>query len=1836
MPLPALARDAGTVVLDGSSAIGLDGQLSGRAAQDGRGARVDIVSDRITIVPQETDGIAGVQLLDSDLDSLDATSILIGGRRNSSGAVTDIDVRAANVTVASGAELRAPEILLAARGGTDAEGAAVGGVTLQSGAVVSAEGAYSGMPRDLVIGDATGAAGNGDGVLIRASTGDQVGLTRYGTTGSRGVLNVQAGASVAAAKSMILDASARTAVSGSVGIAGGSLMLGAERISLGNVPEGTPGLSVLTDQLAALSPAELVLSSRSTVDLYGDVSLGTDASGKVLLDSLIIDAAGIEGYGGSGTSRFTAGRISLSNPGNAAAFMAPGLASLPAKGTGTLQLETSQSALADASGPANGTGTLVLGEGLFQVDGFSALRLRAERGLVGAGSGTFSTPVDTQIETPRVSVASGASAALEIGGTLDVAAGPAPVATNVLPDAGLGGTLSVTADAMTLASGIELPSGQVSLATRGDLSLASGASIDVAGRVRNLGQTQVGSWGGSVHLTSREGNLVLAPGASVNLSGAAPDSDSAGADAGLLSLSALGLAGGNGGSLNLQGQLIARAQDGYRQGRFSLDAVRLAGTDGFAAMNAVLDTGSFGESRSFRLRQGDVAVGADSRLVADDISLTVDAGSIDVQGTLDADGASGGAVALAAGGDVTLHGASAVTARATVANGSGGSVSVSSSGGRIDLEAGSTIDSGADGQVSLRARRARLAQATGADGQPLFDAQGRPVAAVDSAGRPIFLYSGADGEVLATGPSGGQTPLDAAGRPVVDSGTDDIVAVTGLDGTVTAGRVAIEAFRSYQATDGQLTAADTSADASNPLFADASAFTDQAPAIMSSLGVAADPAYRLLPGVEVVADGNMTLGSDWNLLDWRFGPEAAPGVLTLRAGGDLLLAHSLSDAFSTTTTAGLLQTGDSWGYRLVGGADLSGADPEALRALPAVGTAGNVVVASGQRVRTGNGDIALAAARDFQLADQTSTVYTAGVPVRPPESIAGTVAFTENWSSDGGDISISAQHDVLGAKSTQLVSSWLWRQGRPKAPLVPDTSTQWAVDFGRFQENVGALGGGDVSVAAGRNVVELSAMIPTTGRQATPGADRSVIDTWGGGNLSVGAGGNVLGGVFMTGAGNGRIEAGGRLTKGVSALNGQPLAAIFVGGDSSFDVRTGGSSEIGTVVQENLIPQPINTLTDFRYRNYFSSFLNFGPDNALRVASAAGDIVLQTQASQAFAANFPDLRSGSATLSLLPPTVEAYALSGSVSVANPVTLLPAPEGTLDLRAAGSLALQTIIVSDADRGLLPSPAAPVADIAAALTHIESDHASPLLHADDPEPVRLIADAGNVQSNGLLEFPKFVDISAGNDVQRLQLSAQNVRDSDVSSIQAGRDIRFTSAVAIRNEKIEVGGPGQLDVAAGRNIDLGASSGITTIGNLKNPLLADTGAGVSVVAGTKGLPGYQSFLDKYFVQTDDHVNEVAVYMRDLLGEPKLGEAAAREAFLALPVEQQRPLVLKVFFDELRAAGRDANAGGDYSGGFDAIATLFPPAAEGQPSPFAGNVSMYQSRIYTLDGGDIDILVPGGYVNEGLASASNSTKAPSDLGIVAQRSGSVRAFTDGDFTVNRSRVFTLAGGDIVMWSSKGNIDAGRGAKTAISAPAPSVTFDSAGNAVVDLSGAVAGSGIRAIITNQSIAPGAVDLIAPVGFVNAGDAGISSAGDLNIAAAAVVGADNIQVGGIATGVPVDTGGLGASLSSVSAVAASGSNAAQQSVSANRQEESATPLADEALGFLQVFVTGFGEENCSPEDSHCQAQQGEQQEQDQHQQDQQQHEQQDLQHEQDPQQPQNCRPDDTECRQRSK
>src|SRR5262249_1003670 len=129
----------------------------------------------------------------------------------------------------------------------------------------------------------------------------------------------------------------------------------------------------------------------------------------------------------------------------------------------------------------------------------------------------------------------------------------------------------------------------------------------------------------------------------------------------------------------------------------------------------------------------------------------------------------------------------------------------------------------------------------------------------------------------------------------------------------------------------------------------------------------------------------------------------------------------------------------------------------------------------------------------------------------------------------------------------------------------------------------------------------------------------------------------------------------------------------------------------------------------------------------------------------------------------------------------------------------------------------------------------------------------------------------------------------------------------------------------------------------------------------------------------------------------------------------------------------------------------------------------------------------------------------------------------SDQNFDLFTSGVFTLQGGDILMWTSNGSITAGSGSKTSVFQKPLAYVIEGAGAGSIDAVGLQTGAGIGVLDALQgsgNLRRSRLDLVAPRGEVNAGDAGIRVVGDINIAAAVVVGVENIQFTGKAAGVP--------------------------------------------------------------------------------------------------------------------
>jgi filamentous hemagglutinin len=96
-------------------------------------------------------------------------------------------------------------------------------------------------------------------------------------------------------------------------------------------------------------------------------------------------------------------------------------------------------------------------------------------------------------------------------------------------------------------------------------------------------------------------------------------------------------------------------------------------------------------------------------------------------------------------------------------------------------------------------------------------------------------------------------------------------------------------------------------------------------------------------------------------------------------------------------------------------------------------------------------------------------------------------------------------------------------------------------------------------------------------------------------------------------------------------------------------------------------------------------------------------------------------------------------------------------------------------------------------------------------------------------------------------------------------------------------------------------------------------------------------------------------------------------------------------------------------------------------------------------------------------------------------------------------------------------------------------------------------------LATVAGVAPGNVDLIAPFGAVDAGDAGIRATGNLNIAANIVLNAANISVGGTSGGTPaaasVASPSLGGLASAASSAGAASTATASQPGGQNPTQE---------------------------------------------------------------------------------
>ena len=234
---------------------------------------------------------------------------------------------------------------------------------------------------------------------------------------------------------------------------------------------------------------------------------------------------------------------------------------------------------------------------------------------------------------------------------------------------------------------INLPSGSLSVHANGnqpdaDVTIGGDAVLNVGGTSKAFNDVTEYTSAGQVAILSDQGSVTIADGGKLNLAAQAGGGSggilSIGAPDGFLSLGSGAHVAGAGGSGGLNGS-------------FLLDVASIpgtvSGTSTLGGLGASLSTGGFTQDVSIRVRNGDVAV--DGTIKAHQVNLSADSGSVtvDATGTIDASGATGGAIDIAASGSVTLDSGATLTAKGLDFDSAG-------HGGSVALEAGSNAGAG--------------------------------------------------------------------------------------------------------------------------------------------------------------------------------------------------------------------------------------------------------------------------------------------------------------------------------------------------------------------------------------------------------------------------------------------------------------------------------------------------------------------------------------------------------------------------------------------------------------------------------------------------------------------------------------------------------------------------------------------------------------------------------------------------------------------------------------------------------------------------------------------------------------------------------------------------------------------------------------------------------------------------------------------------------------------------------------------------------------------------------------------------------------------------------------
>ncbi|MFH2067511.1 MAG: filamentous hemagglutinin family protein [Pseudomonadota bacterium] len=1515
-----------------------------------------------------------------------------------------------------------------------------------------------------------------DGSEIRAVGSEDEKGTATLVAGNQ--IKINGNARVTATDEVIIDTNELEMGSGSLEIGNSTLSLKSDTIYLAsNDGYRGDGLTMTPAMWSRIIGADSIdLESRSDIVFQGDVTLSADQRLSLSASRLV----GIDSDSVNLSSRI----VILSG---IDAEVSPATVD----NTGTMTVQASEQMVIQNDGQGKG----------ILIQGFSDIHLKSEKELTFRGEGVletgdgnitltaekintsyFQTEPETDGQDSDEQSVPAPDLLAYIPGNFSVDAGTGTIRLVAVENADVpetaeaadtgtpGGQLFFSGNSIEIGAPVDLPGGRLTCTSgNGGITLMEKAHINAAGIDS--------APGGTVTLAARNsGGIQIADKAVIDVSAGSQG------DAGSVSLSAPG------GGVVLNGNLVAKASGG-NGGSFVLDTKELSK---ISTITGKLE--GFTRSLDFRSRAGNVAIDVD--MTAQSVKVTADKGGIiTLSSTITAHGdAEGGTVELNADGDVDLAAGSRIDARGAGTGHDGGTVFLNTANGDIQFREGARIDvsgngEGMDGTVVFRAKR------QGSD-DVRMDLAGTITGASEIQAEAVDVkdnISTIDSSYISTLRTETQTYMDA-----VSAGTtvEDLLA-----GMTVQGRDSVNLSNEGKAN-----------------------------------------LFRLVPGIEVLSpeDGDLTLEDAWTLTyaSWRF--NSLPGVITLRSAGDLTIEENMIDSPTSSVNLPGDSGTDSWGIRLVAGADFSTPDLMAIKPGAGVlsiedykkvytesaslwfasggdtwigpvsnpyyalatydgdiqGTVGHDLVLEGGVIQSATGDIRITVGNNLDIETGGSSNYLGAIrttgrqpdPADVPEEYQSYVRQMYWDFYNGGDIDLSVACDVNGG-----ISKTAWDRANLWFDEDGGLINVWSANYagGNTTQGIATLGGGDVAVRCGGDYL-------------------GQIGTFGEGDLSIYAGGN-LDGRFLVRNGTGRLNAMGSLGAQPN-LNNQIIEIM----DAEVWADAQGHIDLGSVINPSVAGSAMNQSlyrSEWDLTYVYEGQYKGAQNSAVHLQAHTGDVVLAGDSA------FGDVLKDTITVYRLLPPVVSVSAGGDIYLQNNFVLAPSPTGNLTLQAGKDIYGQYAVGEQIQNSWVRMPDLDPALYFGRQTTNSKDAMMNILlgqtfagspknslHYDDSDSISIQA-GGDIQ-NLKLFLSKKAEISAGSNIVDLYYEGQNVRSGDVTSIQAGNSILFTSeafAITDKYKGIKHGGPGLLWISAQNEIDLGATDGIQTIGNLENRSLPTESSDAMVISGYS-LDKEEAELRSFFASIQKAGTEYSNKLSE--GDPE----AANQV-----VETLRNTVIDPFFAD--SSGREVSA--QKIDGRTALAD--------ESDDQKGNLNMVQSQISSAGNkGDI-FVIAGGELNVGRTTFSDDDSDVKNSGIFTAGGGSIFAFAEGDVNVNEARMMTFYGGDITVWSEAGNINAGRGSKTAVSAT-PAAAIKKGDEYVVEFNPPAVGSGVRTLTFDPDGAAGAqvapvagdVYLFAPAGEIDAGEAGIAGS-NVILGALTVVNVQNISFSQGAVGVPTSS-----------------------------------------------------------------------------------------------------------------